>query len=135
MLVVDQSKYPTPRELPDCYLDNDGIYIIDYGKIYVTDAHVVHAIAQRINTHKNIKLPIIHKFEAGSLVNDQSKSVTLFKENIETTLAAAIVTQSIMGEVVSEEYVKKINTPYPVKIFDTIDGAKKWLSQFIQPTL
>lgn len=121
------NEFDYPAEMPEIFIDDDGIVIIDFGTIIITPAHLVHSSAERrkITDNKNTSVLLIGEFATdifGEISNIGSNP--WISESLD---ALAIVASANIGKVIGEIYMKLQNNPFPTELFENRKDAKKWL--------
>jgi hypothetical protein len=121
------NEYEYPAEMPERFIDDDDVVIIDFGNTIITSAHLVYACAERRKAQPNKKMPIIL---IGEFATDIFGDIANIGSNpwvAEVTSSLAIVATADIGKVIGKIYMKLQNNPYPTQLFDDKVKAKEWI--------
>lgn len=122
--------YPHPSEMPEIFLDDDGIVNVLFGTLMMTAAHVVHSVAVHRKLVPGKKLPVMLVGEAALDVQGEVSKVGSSEWVTDATSALAIVTQSKIARVLGNVFIGLQKNSYPTKLFDNEEDARIWLMDY-----
>lgn len=123
--MIEDYSYPT--EMPDIFVDDDGIVNILFGSLQITVEHMVHSVTVHRRLVPNKKSLVLLVGEAAISVQGQLSMVGSSDWFSEVTTAVAIVTQTKLGRILGNIFMNIHKNPYPTKIFNDEESAKAWL--------
>ncbi|PHS79715.1 MAG: hypothetical protein COB59_00025 [Rhodospirillaceae bacterium] len=97
--------YPYPSEMPEIFIDDNGIVNVIFGTLMVTAAHVAHTVAVQRKLAPGKKLPIMIVGEAALDVHGAISKVGNTEWVTEVTTALAVVTQSKISRVMGKVFI------------------------------
>lgn len=115
----------------DVWVENDILYCKLHHNTEVTlrDARKMVQIAKNINHQR--KLPVLADLtEARSMSRDARKYFSS-SEAEKYAVALALITDSVVGSVIGNFFLRINNPPYPVRLFSEEKAAIKWLKSFV----
>ena len=123
-------EYPYPKELPEMFIDDDGVLNVLFGTILITANHIYHCVGKQRKMAPDQKLLVMIVGEAGTKIDSEIKKVSSSKWVADVSLAVALVTEKKVGWVMGTTFMALNNNPYPTKLFNNTEDAKAWLKQY-----
>jgi hypothetical protein len=122
--------YDRPVEMPEVFVDDNGIINVDYGSDIVTTAHVVWAVNEHRKIDQTKKMPVMIFVEMATNVEGDMSEIGQTDWVNGVTAALAIVTTTKIANVIGNIFIKFQKNPYPTKLFHDQNTARRWLQQF-----
>lgn len=119
--------YPHPSEMPEIFIDDNGIVNVLFGTLLITAAHVVHGVAIQRKLAPGKKLPVMIVGEAALDVQGGISKVGGSEWVAGATSALAIVTQSKIARVLGNVFIGLQRNSYPTRLFEYEEEARAWL--------
>ena len=123
-------EHPYPKEMPEMFIDEDGVFNVQFGTILITASHIYHCVAEQRKMAPDQKLLVLIVGEAGTQIKSEIRHVSSSKWVADVSLAVALVTNRKVGWVMGTAFMALHNNPYPTKLFNNIEDARDWLMQF-----
>lgn len=114
-------------------LDENGIIYANLfpgADLTLTDA--VESINATCALAAGIKHPVLVNFGQIKSLSREDRVYFAGKETAKFTLALAIVTNTHVGRVIGNFMIGLNKTPYPTRIFNSVDEAVSWLKGFMK---
>jgi len=120
-------------DLPDVSLGLDGIFIVDYrsGGLALSPARMRFSEQKIIELSEGSPVPVAILAEAISGFGRERPSDGPAPEPSKAVLASAIVARSPAGQKMAEAFLASRPSPYPIRMFGTLEEAKSWLNTFL----
>ncbi|NOZ67226.1 MAG: hypothetical protein GXP00_12180 [Alphaproteobacteria bacterium] len=122
--------YEYPSEMPDIFIDDDGIVNVLFGTIMMTSEHVIYSAGVVRKLRPGQKMPILNICEAALNVEKSLSEVGQLDWVSETVSALAIVTDTKIGRILGNIFMRLQKNPYPTKLFNSEAAARKWLMNY-----
>ncbi len=122
--------YEYPAEMPEIFIDDDGIVNVLFGTIMMTSEHVIYSADVVRKLSPGQKMPILNICEAALNVEKSLSKVGQLDWVSETVSALAIVTDTKIGRVLGNIFMRFQKNPYPTKLFNSEAAARKWLMNY-----